>query len=431
MIKTLYKPKRLRNGKRVVSRLYSLKLRLSGETRILYIALGVSDRQVAEEKARKIVQERERELAGLIPPRGQREAAQAFLAMHVGDFIGDLKAKGRDEKYIRQEEHKLTSLCAACGWQSVRQVTPDSFVRWRSGQRHSPKTLNEYLASAKGVLNWMVSQERLASNPLGSVQKVEARGREVRPRRAYTDDEVEVLLKAAGKYRLACLTALLTGIRHGELKRLRWGDFNLSVEKPSVLVRASISKNHKQACLPVHPVLLAELAKFRPSNAVAGDFVFAGIVPRSEKFNLILKKAGIEKVDSQGRVVDFHSLRHTFCTNLHRAGVPQREAMELMRHNDPRLTASTYADASLFALRSAVEKLPWFGSTDDAQRDAQRNGFGGLLVSLPVTKKEGIKTAKKTVDMGLKSLPGTEWRKGSPGGELVRGAGFEPATPSV
>ena len=59
--------------------------------------------------------------------------------------------------------------------------------------------------------------------------------------------------------------------------------------------------------------------------------------------------------------MDFHSLRHTFCTNLHRAGVPQREAMELMRHNDPRLTANTYADASLFSLRSAVEKLPWNG----------------------------------------------------------------------
>ena len=58
-------------------------------------------------------------------------------------------------------------------------------------------------------------------------------------------------------------------------------------------------------------------------------------------------------------MVDFHSFRHTFCTLLHRAGVPMREAMELMRHNDARLTMSIYADSSLFALRPAVEKLPW------------------------------------------------------------------------
>jgi hypothetical protein len=33
-----------------------------------------------------------------------------------------------------------------------------------------------------------------------------------------------------------------------------------------------------------------------------------------------------------------------------------------------RMTANTYADSSLFALREAVGKLPW----DDAQRDAQK-----------------------------------------------------------
>jgi integrase len=59
----------------------------------------------------------------------------------------------------------------------------------------------------------------------------------------------------------------------------------------------------------------------------------ACLVPRSKLPNAHLEAAKITKVDAQGRVVDFHSLRHTFCTNLQRAGVSQREAMELMRHN--------------------------------------------------------------------------------------------------
>ena len=417
MIKTLYKPKRWRNGKRVVSRLYSLKLRLSGENGISCIALGVTDRQVAEEKARQIVQEREKEMVGLLAPKVQREAAQASLGRHIQEFIGDLKAKGRNRKYIDQLESQLGALSTVCGWQSVKEVTPDSFVRWRSCQKQSPKTLNEYLAGVKGLLNWMVGQGRLASNPLASVQKVETRGREVRPRRAYANDELKALIEVAGKYRLVCLTAVLTGIRHGELKRLCWGDFNLSLEKPSVVVRASISKNHKQACLPLYPALAVELSRFRPANAVAGDLVFAGMVPRSEAFNLLLKKGAIAKVDSQGRVVDFHSLRHTFCTNLHRAGVPQREAMELMRHNDPRLTANTYADASLFSLRSAVDKLPWNGLEDDAQGDAQRNGFGGHLPSLAVTVEDGTKSENGAINTGLKSLSVTVCHGQSKSGE--------------
>ena len=407
MIKTIYKPKRRRDGKRVTSRLYSLRLRLDGESQIVNIPLGVSDRQVADEKARKIVQEREKELHGLIPPRIQRDAAQASLEMHVKDFVGDLKSKGRNEKYVFEMENKLTLLVSECGWLHAKDVTSDSFIRWRSGQKKSPKTLNEYLASAKGLVNWMVAHGRLPSSPLAAVQKVETRGREVRARRAYTENEVKNLLKVAGKYRMPCIMAVLTGIRHGELGRLRWGDLNLNAEKPSVVVRASVSKNHRQACLPLHPALLKELMEFRPASAAAGDLVFPGMMPRSDVFNSLLERAEIVKRDSQGRVVDFHSLRHTFCTNLHRVGVPQREAMELMRHSDPRLTASTYADASLFSLRGAVDKLGWNGSENDAQIDAQKLGARGLLPSLPVTTATWDQPVESSIDSALKSLFGT------------------------
>jgi len=403
MIKTLYRPKRWRNGKRVVSRLYSAKIRVAGERRISCIALGVSDRQVAEEKARQIVQEREKELAGLLPPKSQREAAQASLAKQIQEFTGDLKAKGRNSQYIDETENKLELLSAECGWRCLKDVTAGAFIAWRSRQKKSPKTLNEYLASAKGFLNWMVKpQGRLAANPLASVGKVETRGREVRPRRAYADDELQALLNVAGKYRLPCLMSALTGIRHGELSELCWGDLNLSAEKPSVLVRASVSKNHKQACLPLHPALLAELAAFRPADASAGDMVFAGRMPHSVAFNALLKKAGITKRDTQGRVVDFHSLRHTFCTNLHRAGVSQREAMELMRHNDPRLTATTYTDTSLLSLRSAVQKIGFSPSPIASLF----SGAEGHSLSQPVAKPASVKSDKSPVNKEGMSLFG-------------------------
>ena len=103
----------------------------------------------------------------------------------------------------------------------------------------------------------------------------------------------------------------------------------------------------------------------------------------------------------------FHSFRHTFCTNLHLAGVPLREAMELMRHSDVRLTMNIYADTALFALRPAIEKLlPWNFTEHDSQRDSQRNDFRGLLPSLAVTMNDDVKCGKSLMDMGLKSLFG-------------------------
>ncbi len=214
---------------------------------------------------------------------------------------------------------------------------------------------------------------------------------------------MRALLNTAGSQRLLYIMAALTGIRHGEFKKLHWGDINLKSEKPSVMVRAAVGKNRKLACLPLHPVLLKELLGARPAKVSSGDLVFGRSVPRSELFRKHLQAAGIVKTDSQGKVVDFHSFRHTFCTNLHLAGVPLREAMELMRHSDARLTMTIYADSSLFALRPAVEKLPWNCSGDDAQRDAQRIGFEGHLPSLAGAQNKSTKGDLSPVNTGLPS----------------------------
>jgi integrase len=434
MIKTLYKPKRRRNGKRVVSRLYSARIRVDGERRISQIALGVSDRQVAEEKARKIVQEREKERVGLLPPKIQRDAAQCSLTKHIQDFVGDLRTKGPNARYVKEMEFKLTTLADECGWRLIGDVSADSFVQWRNKQTKAKKTLNEYLSAAKGLLNWMVKQRLTAANGLEAVGHVETRGNEVLRRRAYTNAQMSALLKVAGKERVLYMMAALTGIRHGEFKKLRWGDINLSAENASVTVRASVSKNHKQACLPLHRILREELLAYRPANVSGGEFVFGGVVPRSKLFRKHLQAAGIPKKDSEGRVVDFHSFRHTLCTNLHLAGVPLREAMELMRHSDVRLILHIYADTSLFALRPAVEKLPCNYSNDDAQRDAQRNGASRLLPSLSGTDEAGLEMKESPIDTGLSALAGVLCHQATQKPkkvEMVGAAGFEPATYSV
>src|SRR5262249_44495790 len=55
---------------------------------------------------------------------------------------------------------------------------------------------------------------------------------------------------------------------------------------------------------------------------------------------------------------DFHALRHSFVAMLDKAGVSVKEAMQLARHSDPRLTLAVYGKARLHDLAGAVEKLP-------------------------------------------------------------------------
>ena len=399
MINSIFKPKG--------SRIWRWKFRLvPADGKILDVSLGTADKQAAETKRSELLREKEHERAGLIPSKAAREAAQCKLTQHLQEFLGDLRAKGRNGRYIGGVEYCLGQLIEKCGWNFPQDITADSFVKWRSSQAKAPKTLNEYLISAKNFANWLTAQGRIKANPLASVSKVETRGRQVRNRRAYNDSEFAALLSVAGAQRIVYQTAGLTGIRHGELKELRWSDFNLSAEKPSVTVRASVSKNHRQACLPLHPELATALIEFKSAAASAGDLAFKKLVPRSKLFVSHLVAANITKKDSQGRVVDFHSLRHTFCTNLHRAGAPQREAMELMRLNDPRLTATTYTDASLLSLQSAVEKLAFPAS----QGASQKLVAVGHLLTQSVTDSAKSNGNKSIENKGGKSLSGAAWR---------------------
>lgn len=68
--------------------------------------------------------------------------------------------------------------------------------------------------------------------------------------------------------------------------------------------------------------------------------------------------AGIPKFDDRERVVDVHSLRHTFATLLARGGVSPTVAQKFMRHRDVRLTMNMYTHLELADTAGAVAGLP-------------------------------------------------------------------------
>lgn len=392
MIAHVYKPRRRKNGKLEVSRLYRGRFRLKGDYAITEVPLHTSDKQVAERALAEIISEREREKAGIIAPRLQRESAQTPLLDHLDDFVADLGVLGRCWIYRRQVKLRATRLINGCAWRHPGDITIDSFVAWRSRQTElGPKTLNEYLNAMNALLNWMERQERIAANPLRKVTRVDVRGRQQR-RRAFTDDELARLLAVAGRKRPLYLAAAYTGLRAGELQQLVWGDLKLDGERPHILLRAITAKNRRDAVIPLHPELLAELQRLRATSTGigSGDPVFVGCKQNGRTIRRYMLRAGIRPIDDTGRKLDFHALRYTFATKLAQSGVSQRLAQELLRHSDPRLTANLYTDVTQLPAFDAVSQLTWIKwregnvggilAKPDTQLDPQNtdaNGFGG------------------------------------------------------
>ncbi len=391
MICTVFRPKRTKNGHAEIARLYRGRYRLEGDTKITDVPLHTTDKRVAQQKLEEIVKNRQLESAGLLPPEAQRIAQQTPLLDHLKDYLADLTAMGRDPEYIYIVDKQIRKLLQECRWTGLPSVTSDSFLKWRSRQRgKAPKTLNDYLASLSGLLRWMERNERLEKNPLRLVQKVQTNGRQVRHRRAFTHEEMQRLLAVAGARKVVYLAAVYTGLRRGELSKLLRTDLHLDASQPFMNVRASTTKNHKQATIAVHPDLLPELRELLAKLPARETRVFADLLPTMDTFRADLKAAGIEFVDTQGRRADFHALRHTLATNLMLAGTSPRIAMEIMRHSDIKLTTKTYTDAGLLPLAETVINLPSLTkfakpSEPDSQIDSQRLFRAGADLSRKVT----------------------------------------------
>ena len=176
-----------------------------------------------------------------------------------------------------------------------------------------------------------------------------------------TDQEVNNLLTVCNPQRRPMyMLALLTGLRRNEIRQLQWEDIHLDAVKPFLLARASTTKNGKQAVIFLRDDLVEALRELKTKTNIIR-------CPRIETFYKDLKTAGIARKDASGRIIDFHSLRHTLATNCALSNVPVRTAMEVMRHSSINLTTKTYTDAKLLPTADAIESLPRF-NMDAADR---------------------------------------------------------------
>jgi len=391
-------------------------------------SLGVSSKEAADVLANEFRKEWETEQAGIALPKTAREGARRSLSEHLDDYLSDLRQRGktgRRDKGIKQTESRLSRLFGECVWKFPVNVTSDSFLSWRSKQsKLAPRTLNHYLQEAITFLNWMDENQRIIGNPLRHVPKVSEAGREVRKRRALSDEELSQLLSVVPAYRaIAYLTAARSGLRYQELRALEWRDIIFNDEGSHIFARASTTKNKKDARIPMVAELEESLRAFRPEGVGEHVKVFRRGVPRAHTLTKDLKVAGIPHQDESGRYVDFHSLRYTWGTFLQRNGVSSRVAMELMRHSDRKLTDKIYTDSSLLPLKEVVSKLPKL--PQGSQIVIQISGKMGQNVSKAGNKKtsDGV---SEVVDLEYSSLglsPSVE------GGQMVEVAGVEPASP--
>jgi len=316
----------------------------------------------------------------------RHEAVGKPIDRHLKDYETALRANGRARQYVNTTVSRARTIFTECRFQCWSDISADAAQKFLAklrddGKGASIETSNQYLRALKQFCNWMVRNGRASQSPVALMQGLNSELDRRRERRALTPDECARLIEAtkngpvrwgiAGPERaLLYRLALETGLRASELRSLTKSSFDFDADPPTVTVKAIDSKHKHEDVLPLRPEMAREL-RARLVFKKPADKMFHA--PESERscwrtsmmIRADLKAAGIPYIDDTGKVADFHSLRHTFITNLAKSGVHPKVAQTLARHSSIELTMNCYTHIAIGNLVSALSKLPDLSSPQE------------------------------------------------------------------
>jgi len=347
--------------------------------KIQRISTKTTVRSIAEQILAKYQTEVDRIRTGV----ATREELSKIHLRHVTlekaleQFRTKMVASGNTDSHICVTRKHIDLICSETGIASLTDIRRETVERWIATEvqkkERSPSTINNYLTAFKSFAQYLVDIELLATHPLKSIRHLNQELDLRKKRRAMTAEEIERLFQAVAasesrtkmdtRERLLIYRLLLgTGLRSMELSLLTPNQIDF--ERCRLRVEAAKTKNKKADVLPIRLDLVQSLQKWVKELGVQSHeriFHYAADALRYS-FYKDLKAAGIERVGTDGRSLDVHSLRKTFGTMLALAGVPLTTVQRLMRHSTPLLTAKLYIDVDPTNMMQALDQLPAFGS---------------------------------------------------------------------
>jgi len=372
---------------------------------------GFKDKGATIQLAARLEREAELAAAGIVDRF--KEHRKRPLVEHLADFRESLVSKGDTAKHVALVYSRALKVVRGCGFVLWDDINASRVQRYLAGLRSdrvegkrtvrgvSAQTFNFYLRAIKQFCRWMALDQRAASSPLEHLRPISTASDRRHDRRALEPDEIRRLLEAtvnapgrfgmtgyerALLYRLAIETAL----RASELRSLKVSSFDF--QDRLVIAEAAYCKNRRRASIPLKAETVKLLEEYFAGKLPgASAFPIPGKKCLAEVLRKDLEAAGIEYRDAAGRVVDFHSLRHTAGSLLAASGAHPKVAQSIMRHSTIDLTMNRYSHLYAGQESRAVENLPTFSlSGRDKARATGTDGKAleqGEIAYKPAYKK--------------------------------------------
>ncbi|HOW28194.1 MAG TPA: site-specific integrase [Elusimicrobiota bacterium] len=230
----------------------------------------------------------------------------------------------------------------------LNEINPPDVQRFREflSQRMTPVSVNHYQRVLRRVFNWASEIGIFKGENPASGKKVKLENERKFWRTYFLQpDEVKKLVDVAdSRIRPIIMTAVFTGIRKSELKKLKKADVNLSSR--TLFIREG--KNDEPGSVPIPGILSPALSEQVEQLEKQEQSLF-----NFKNFENLWEKA---KTDAKLPKLHFHDLRHTYASYLAMKTGNLQIVQALLRHKDYRMT-QRYAHLTPGYLMQAAEML--------------------------------------------------------------------------
>ncbi len=174
-----------------------------------------------------------------------------------------------------------------------------------------------------------------------------------------TEESEKLVAQAKGVLREMILLALRTGMRQGEIRGLQWE--SIDWEHRLLVVRHSLCdygkvltspKTNRERAVPLADELYALLSARKQNSG----YVFQNTYRRPFTGQVLLRRLNRVQRAAGLRKIGWHTLRHTFASQLSNNGIPLRVVQELLGHSTLAMTMR-YSHVAPNNLRDAIRTL--------------------------------------------------------------------------
>lgn len=324
----------------------SIVKRSSGNYAIVYYIDGKQKWQTLPGATKKEAEKVLSDINGAVY-RGEYQDKNIAFDKLTHDWLASLKAQVKPStlEFYQNISKQLTAHFKSAKVRNITTAQVENYLVSKIG-KISNRTVGYHLTVLRMIFKKAVIWGYCYKNPTDFIKKPRPEHNEVK---ILSIEEIDKLLAASiGQTRLLILTAVLTGMRAGELMALRWQDVDLvtgviSVTRNYVRGRIELPKSHgsiRQIIIP--PLLVDELAKVKDgaesnlifTNSVGNPLEWCNFYNR--EFLPLLKSAGLPKVR-------FHSLRHAYASTLVASGEDLKFVQSQLGHSSLTMTLNTYS----------------------------------------------------------------------------------------